>query len=74
MWNWWTFVVLTIICTIAVMLASLANNNSNIERFRARADKGPRQVEATVLVVGSLAAGAIFAAVITVIVGFLFGN
>jgi hypothetical protein len=69
MWNWWLFAALLAPCVIGGHLARGYRNGIVIAKYGDRADwrRDPLMAHA-----GSLAVGAISAAVITTLAGFFF--
>jgi hypothetical protein len=65
-WNWGVFAIALIVCTIVVMVARGATNSANIAKYGPRADYA---AEPAAAIAGSIAAGAVLAAVITVVAG-----
>ena len=68
-WSWGVFFVSLIICSFVVMFARGAMNSSNVAQYGARGDF---RSEPGAAIVGSIIAGAVFAAVVTAIIG-VFG-
>jgi hypothetical protein len=67
--HWWVFVVAIIPCTVTVMFSRGAMNSANVARYGPRADW---RAEPGGAIAGSVAAGAVYAAIITAVAGFLF--
>ena len=67
-WNWAVFLALIVICTVVVQFARGAMNASNVAKYGEDADYknnfGPAFF-------GSIISGAIYALIITAIMGFL---
>jgi hypothetical protein len=68
-WSWGLFAGSSVVCSFAVMFARGAVNDSNIVRYGAKGDYRSNPGSA---IIGSILAGAVFAAIITAGVG-LFG-
>jgi hypothetical protein len=68
-WNWGVFVGSLVVCSIAVMFARGAMNDSNMVRYGAQADYRTNTGHA---IFGSILAGTVFAAIITAVIG-MFG-
>ncbi|MGX1325439.1 RsiW-degrading membrane proteinase PrsW (M82 family) [Bradyrhizobium liaoningense] len=65
-WSWAVFFVSLVVCSVVVMFARGAMNSSNVAQYGARGDY---RSEPGAAIVGSILAGAVFAAIITVIIG-----
>jgi hypothetical protein len=68
-WHWWIFIVAIVACSIMVMFSRGAMNSVNIVKYGPRADW---HAEPGFAIVGSILAGAVYAAIITAVAGFLF--
>ena len=68
-WNWWVFVIALGVCTILVMLSRGAMNPVNVMKHGPRADYN---AEPGAAIAGSILAGAVYAAIVTAIAGFVF--
>lgn len=68
-WSWGVFIVSLIVCTIIVMFSRGAMNSTNIAKYGSRGDY---RSEPGAAIMGSIVAGAIYAAIVTVIAGFIF--
>jgi hypothetical protein len=67
--HWWLFFVAIIPCTIMVMYSRWAMNPVNVARYGPRAEW---LAEPGAGIAGSIVAGAVYAAIIAGIGGFLF--
>lgn len=68
-WSWGVFFVSLVVCTIVVMVSRGAMNSSNVAQYGSRGDF---RSEPGAAIVGSIVAGAVFAAIITAVIG-VFG-
>lgn len=68
-WHWWLFVVALIVCTIISQFSRGAMNRANVAKYGPGADY---RSDPSGAIVGSIVAGAIYAAIITFIAGFIF--
>lgn len=67
--HWWLFIVAIVPCTVMVMFSRWAMNPVNVAKYGPRAEWG---AEPAAGIAGSILAGAVYAAIITAIAGFLF--
>lgn len=68
-WNWIVFIVATIICSILVMYARGSLNGILVAKHGPKAHYA---AEPGAAIAGSILAGAVYAAIVTVIAGFVF--
>jgi hypothetical protein len=68
-WHWGIFIMAIIPCIIVVQFSRGAINTSNVVRYEASGDWRAASGGA---IIGSILAGALYAAVITAIAGFMF--
>lgn len=68
-WHWWLFVLGTVVFTPIVQFSRGFMNTANIQRYGERADYQKNFASAFI---GSILAGALYAAVITAVAGFIF--
>ena len=72
-WHWWVFFLEIIPCYASVAFSRSARNLANIEKYGSRADyRVALETEPSALIVGTLFAAAVIAAIITAVIGFLF--
>lgn len=69
-WSWWLFAVATVICTIISQFSRGMMNMQNIARHGPEADY---RAKPGMAIFGSIVAGAVYAAVVTAIAGFIVG-
>lgn len=68
-WSWTVFFIALVLCTILSQFARGATNSSNVAKYGSRADY---RAEPSKAILGSIFAGAIYAAIATAVVGFIF--
>lgn len=68
-WHWWLFVLGLVIFIPMVQFSRGAMNAANVARYGERADYRKNFASAFI---GSILAGALYAAVITAVAGFIF--
>lgn len=68
-WSWTVFVIALIACTILSQFARGAMNSANVAKYGSRADY---RATPGMAMLGSVFAGAVCAAIITVVVGAIF--
>lgn len=67
-WNWWLFLVSTFFFTVLSQFARGMMNRSNMARYGQRADW---RAEPGMAILGCAIAGAIYAAALTAVLGFV---
>jgi hypothetical protein len=72
-WHWWLFLAAMIPCYILIGFARGAQNESNVRKYGSRADyKAAFRTEPAAIMGGTILAGAVYAAIVTAIAGFIF--
>jgi hypothetical protein len=68
-WSWGVFLVTLVVCTILSQYARGAMNSANVARHGPEADY---RSQPGMAILGSIVAGAVYAAIITAVAGFTF--